>query len=388
MKRMIALVLALSAAGGAFAQEAAPRTVVQGTRYEVSSDGDEEAAKLLAREMDRRFEVYSALFRFDPDALEGKLRVRAFSDKAAMDAYLAAALGQSREGATYLHYSAKERRELVALENGTPGDRVFAHQAFVQYLRAFVPNAPAWLREGFAVVFETLAYDPRKDSFEFEENLAWLETVKAWGKNAPTLEEILTAAEAPTLPAERFTPAAWAAASFLLNAQDEGYRRFLYESFMLLAEEASAAENARSMLSRGAAWMDPERAQSDFAAYLQSRKTFAELIDEGRAKYAAKDPAAAQEAFLAAADLKPTHYAPHYYLGLLAYERKDYALAENSYRSALQYGADEALVSFALGVNAAADGRSADARNFLTKAKTIAPARYGARADELLAKLK
>ena len=36
----------------------------------------------------------------------------------------------------------------------------------------------------------------------------------------------------------------------------------------------------------------------------------------------------------------------------------------------------------------AADGRSADARTFLTKAKTIAPARYGARADELLAKLK
>lgn len=384
MKRLAAVVLvALTVFGVAGAQE-----TVEGKRYQVVTDGNADAARALARELDRRFEVYDALFRFDPATLPGKLRVRVISDKEAFRAYLAAALGQARDETTYLHYSAREKCELVVPGTPGPGDRAFAHQAFVQYLRAFVPQAPAWIREGFGVVFETLNYDAAKDSFDFEENLAWLDTVKAWGKAAPSLEEVLSAGNAPALPPERFTPASWAVASFLLNTKDENYRRFFYESILLLKADSTAAENEGRILARAATWLDPKKVEEDLSAYIQSRKTFAELIDEGRAKYAAKDPEAAQEAFLAASAIKPTHYAPHYYLGLLAYERRDYALAENNYKTALQYGADAALVNYALGVNAAADGRAADARTYLTKAKTLSPARYGARVDELLGKLK
>jgi hypothetical protein len=58
---------------------------------------------------------------------------------------------------------------------------------------------------------------------------------------------------------------------------------------------------------------------------------------------------------------------------LLAYERKDYSLAENHYRTAEQLGADSALVNYALGLNAAADGRKADAIAFWRRPKRPPP---------------
>lgn len=364
---------------------AVSETVVVGERYEVRSDLSESETRALAREMDRRFEVYNGLFRFDPSRLPGKLKVRAFAEKKSFDDYLWTTLGEPREGACYLHYSRPERSELVVFERS---GGVFPHQAFIQFLRAFIPQPPIWMREGFAVVFDPLAYDPGRDAFQFEENLAWLETVKKWGEDAPKLESILAADESGGLWAERLVPAAWSLASFLLNSDDEEYRRFLYESFLLLKPELSAAENARVVAARGAAWIDAVRAQTDYESYLRSRRTFAELIEDGRAAYAAKKPEDAEKAFMGAAELKQNHYAPYYYLGLLAYEKKEFGIAEERYKKAMEFGADEALCAFALGVNAAADGRAGQAREYLERAKRVAPSRYAAKVDELLAKLR
>jgi hypothetical protein len=367
------------------AAAAVSETVVVGQRYEVRADLSESETRALAREMDRRFEVYNGLFRFDPARLAGKLKVRAFANKTDYEEYLWTTLGEPREGACYLHYSRPERSELVVFDRASS---IFSHQAFVQFLRAFLPQPPVWMREGFAVVFDPLAYDPGRDSFQFEENLAWLETVKKWGEEAPKLENILAADDSGGLWADRLVPASWSLASFLLNSSDEEYRRFLYEAFLLMKPELSAAENALIVARRGAAWIDPVRAQTDYEAYLRSRRTFAELIDDGRAAYAAKKAEDAEKAFLNASELKPNHYAPYYYLGLLAYEKKEFGAAETMYKKAIEFGADEALCSFALGVNAAADGRSNQAREYLERAKAVAPTRYAAKVDELLAKLR
>jgi tetratricopeptide (TPR) repeat protein len=243
------------------------------------------------------------------------------------------------------------------------------------------------MREGFAIFFEPLLFDTAIDDFLFEENLSWLETVKSWGNDSPGIDRILLSDEDPVLGAERRNPASWALVSFILNSSDEEYRRFLYESILLLDSSASASENGLVIAKRGAMWIDTTKAHADYSAYLASRKTFTELIEAGRNAYAAKDTQTAEKAFYAAEELKPGHYAPYYYLGLLAYERKDYALAENHYKSALQNGADAALVNYALGVNAAADARNADARKYLEQAKKAAPERYSAKADELIARL-
>jgi len=383
---LVALTTGIQAQDG---MEAASLAIAQSTHYEVRSELGSDDAVALARELDLRFDIYNELFHFDPSLLSGKLKVRAFKDEAMFDAYLLTALGDTRDGASYLHYSRPERSELLLVRDSKPVSiRAFSHQAFIQFLRAFVPNPPAWMREGFAIFFEPLLFDPRIDDFLFEENLAWLETVKAWGPDAPGIDRILLSDEDPTLGTERRNPASWALVSFILNSSDEVYRRFLYESILLLDSASSASENGLTIAERGAAWIDASRANADYADYLSSRKTFAELVEAGRSAYAAKDPQTAERAFYAAEELKPGHYAPYYYLGLLAYERKDYALAENHYKSALQNGADAALVNYALGVNAAADARNADALKFLEQAKNASPERYSVKADELIARLQ
>ncbi len=380
MRRLGISLLVLLIAVGVAAQ-----VVVEGNRYVVQTDRDEGAARTLAKELDRRFEIYNGLFRFDPSKLEGKLKVRAFSRKSDYDDYLLSVLGETRSEACYLHYSRPDRCELIVYDKT---GSAFSHQAFIQFLRAFVPQPPQWIREGFAVIFEPLRYTPSTDTLSFEENLAWLETVKKWGADAPSIEDVVTADAGGSLAADKATPASWALASFIMNSDGEEYRRFLYESFMLLKSDASAEENAQAVAARGAQWIDMKRAEKDIVSYIESRRTFAELIEDGRAAYAKKDPDAAERAFLAAVELKPSHYAPQYYLGLLAYEKKSYDIAEERYKNALAYGADEALCSFALGVNAAAAAKAEDARTYLERAKTVAPSRYAARVDELLSKLR
>ena len=392
MKRFSVIIIAfLALTAGILAQEGIKSdslSIAQALHYEVKSELGSEDAEALAGELELRFGIYNELFRFDPALLPVKLKVRAFKDEASFDAYLLSALGDTRDGASYLHYSRPERSELLLVRDNKPTSiRAFSHQAFIQFLRAFIPNPPVWIREGFAIFFEPLLFDASIDDFLFEENLAWLETVKTWGANSPSIDRILLSDEDPSLGVERRNPAAWALVSFILNSSDEEYRRFLYESILLLDSTSSAGENGLTIAKRGAAWIDLTKANADYSEYLASRKTFTELVEAGRNAYAAKDPQTAEKAFYAAEELKPGHYAPYYYLGLLAYERKDYALAENHYKSALQNGADLALVNYALGVNAAADSRNKDALKYLEQAKKASPERYSAKANELIARL-
>jgi tetratricopeptide (TPR) repeat protein len=354
--------------------------------YHVISDGGAEDAARLIKEMELRFNVYNRLFRFDPAALGGPMRVRAIRDKESYDRYVSTRLGKVREGAVYLHYSQRERRELV-IHRGSSGEgQLLPHQAFIQFLRAFIPNPPAWIREGFAIYFSTLSFDPVKETLGYEENLAWLDTVKAMGDQIPPLESILLA-EKRGFP-ENFQPLAWSVVSFYLNNGREDTARTLAEICVVLSPEASAEENADAVFRRinlGAGLEEPAR---DYRAYLESRKTFAELLQNGRDAYAAGDPRTAEMSFLSALNQRPAHYAPYYYLGLLAYEEREFDMAETYYRSALEYGADGALVRFALGLNAASAGKNETAEAYLREAAAFSPERYRDKAEELIRRME
>jgi len=389
MKRTVLLVALAITTTAAFAQTSAPAaSLATGERYEVYSERGVDDAKAIAKALDAYYALFDSTFRFDYRSDGRKLRVRMAASKESFDTYLKAALGSTRDDVVYLHYSRPERSELVLFPKSDGlFDRAFAHQAFIQYLRAFVANPPLWVREGFAIVFESAKYDATLNTVLFPENLSWLETVKSMGGQFPSIPDVLLATDSDSIPPTKLYPAAWALASFLMNGKSDIYKRFLWESLLILDPQADASANAQAVAYRGSVLVSPEQALKDFNGYLSSRKTFGELIEEGRAAYAAKDNSKAEAAFIAAAELRNDHYAPHYYLGLLAYERKEYALAETHYRTALQMGAEEAVVEYALGVNAAADGRDADARSHLESARALAPARYAARVEELLKRL-
>ncbi|MDR3166755.1 MAG: hypothetical protein LBT93_02330 [Treponema sp.] len=368
-------------------QAPSPQTAqVKSRYYEVVSDRGGADAEALSRELEGRFIVYNRLFRFNPGNLIVPLKVRAYGNKTDYDSYISARLGETRPGAVYLHYNQTERRELVIHRGSDDEGRLLPHQAFIQFLRAFIPNPPAWLREGFGIYFSTLTLNSVTGALEYEENLSWLETVKNLQDRAPTPESVLLA-DIQGIP-ENFQSVSWALVSFFLNSGKEDYFRTITESFMVLSPPASAAQNSEAVFNHITLWADLKNLEGDYYAYIAARKTFAELLEEGQRAYAAKDPEAAELAFMGALDQKPTHYAPYYYLGLLSYEEKNYNLAEHYYRSALQYGADSALVSYALGINAAAAGRRETAIGFLEQAAATSPERYRQKAAELIARLR
>lgn len=354
---------------------------VRTKHFEVITDtGDGET---LARQMEDRFAVYNKLFRFDPAGAAWPLRVRAFQDQKLYDGYVSSRLGALKSGAVYLHYHQAEKRELVIHLGSDALGEVLPYQAFIQYIRAFISNPPAWIREGFAVFFSTISFN-EEGKLSYEENLAWLETVKNM-KELPSPQAIMMA-DALGMP-DNFQSLAWSLVSFLLNSGKRDYLRTVTDSFMLLSDTRTAEENAVEVMERIYLWNNMDDIAADYREYLNSRKSFSELLAEGQQAYAAGDPKKAESAFRSALEQRPTHYAPWYYLGLLAYDANDPDSAEQHYRSSIRYGADLALVLYAMGLNSATAGRYSEAKEFLRQAAETSPSRYQEKAQDLILQL-
>jgi tetratricopeptide (TPR) repeat protein len=367
----------------AASQETGWAAPVRSEHYVVMSDTGDGGA--VSREMESRFAIYNRLFRFDPAAGSFPLLVRVYRNKDSYDKYISGRLGGTRSGAVYLHYRQSDRRELVINRGSMDEGRMVPYQAFIQFLRAFVSNPPSWVREGFAIYFSTLTVTGEGEP-AYEENLSWLDTVKGLGENALSPEAIFLA-DQRGFPQD-FQSLSWALVSFFLSSGKEEYFRTMTESFLLLSNTATAAENSEALMRRISLWNPLDNLSKDFQNYLASRKTFTELIEEGQKAYAVRDPVGAEIAFLNALDQKPSHYAPYYYLGLLAYEENSYDMAEQYYRSALQNGADEALVFYAMGVNAASAGKTREAIEYLRQAAAASPERYREKSDSLIQRLR
>jgi tetratricopeptide (TPR) repeat protein len=239
------------------------------------------------------------------------------------------------------------------------------------------------MREGFAVFFSTLASDA-EGRLTYEENLAWLDTVKNM-KDRPSPITILGGDAADS---NNFQALAWSLVSFLLGSGSEDYLRSLTDSFMTLSNNATSRENTEAVMKRILLGSSAETFEKKYQSYLDSRKTFGELLAQGESAYSSGDAAGAELAFRGAMQLKPSHFVPLYYLGLMAYDGNNFTLAEQYYRASLQNGADSALVLYALGLNAAAAGRNAEAADYLTQAAQAAPDRYREKAERIIARLK
>ncbi len=109
---------------------------------------------------------------------------------------------------------------------------------------------------------------------------------------------------------------------------------------------------------------------------------------DGIDQYTKGDLTAAEKTLTNAVDLQPETSAGWYYLGLISYSRKDYAKADDLYMKAFQLGANAATINYALGVNAFAAGRNADASKYLTFAKDADPATYGDKVNALLKRME
>jgi Protein of unknown function (DUF1570). len=363
-----------------------------GEHYSVLSELGQDRADALCTRMEALFTFFEGYFHYDPSELRSKLNVREFADKAGFDAYLIPILGRPSDDFVYLHYPNAERSELLVFSKDEGAfSSSLAHQGFVQFLKAFVPNPPIWLREGLAICFESARWNDKTGKIEASENLAWLETAKSLkerGLFMPLSRLLSLTQEEARADLEVFYPQAWALASFLSSSEDRSYNRLLWDAVAALKHDASLDENQAAVSRIVAAWYGADAVEKGLSAYLAGRKTFAELVASGIRDYTDKAYAKAAESFAAAKAMKAASYVPEYYLGLISYAQKDYFVAEAHFIQARQLGCDAATVDYALGLNAYAQNRPDDAKTYLKAAKDEAPERYAAKADALLAKIK
>jgi hypothetical protein len=338
------------------------------------------------REMAERFDFYNQQFQFDPSKMVvSPLLVRVYSDKEEYDSYVTSKLGRAQAGSVYLHPRRVASRELILHRGSDAAKTELPRQTFFQFLCAFIPNPPSWLKEGFAVYYTNLPYDDRTGTLLYQENLTWLPVVKSLGANGPSLEAVLSA-DSRGMPAN-FQAMAWSLVSFFNNA-GQGYADLLAEIVRSLSPTADVNTNSETALRiiRQRVGLDGLRKAYD--EYFASRKTFNDIIAEGQRAYDAKDYVNTDLIFLRALDIQPTHYMPYYYLGLSAFETKLHELAEYYFRAALEYGADQAMVYYAMGLNSHAWGRNTEAQEYLERAVQIDPARYRTRAADTLSRIR
>jgi tetratricopeptide (TPR) repeat protein len=354
--------------------------------YSVISDLGQNDARDIIEELELRFQAYNQTFHYDPAWLEDVYHVRAFGDQESYDAYVKSQLGTTRKGAVYLHYTQREKRELV-IHRGSPDEKqALPREAFIQFFRGFVNNPPSWIREGFAIYFSGFRYDEVLKKLDYTENLSWLDTIKKMGKDAPSLEWVLLA-DVLGQP-DNFQSAAWALVSFFMNTGKEEYYRTLGEVLLTLPDNADAEENSKYAAQHITSWIDLEKMHRDYEDYMVNRKTFNDLLKNGQDAYNAGDYLTADICFSSALNLRSDHYAPYYYLGLLSYRKRDYEMAENYYRLSSDKGASPALIFYARGLNAAAAGKKEDAIACLEEAAAANPVQYRDKADALIKQLR
>lgn len=367
---------------------------VESDYYRVISEISREHASETAQQLEAMLNLYNQQFRFPVEDLESPLRVRIFATKSRFDAYLRRLVDESRQGYVYLHYRDVAKSELVGYytEDGSLTQSMI-HQSFVQFFRAFIPNPPLWLREGFAVYYETSMYDPEFGTAIYRENLAWLDTLKEIVRGEST-EPVIPLNEMLSMTVDEardqlnaFYPQAWGMISFLLNAEHSGANRILWDSLSALHPDADLQENIDAVYREAFRWVDQEQLVADFTAYLDSRRSFRGWITFGVEQYNDGSMAEAEQAFVRAIQLREDNYVPYYYLGLINYERQNFGLADFYYQEAIANGADEAVTLYALGVNAYADNRFDDAVSYLEQTVDTDPS-YREKAENLLIRIR
>jgi tetratricopeptide (TPR) repeat protein len=347
----------------------------------------------MGRNLDALFELYNSYFRFDPAKLPAKLNVRIMANKQRYDEYMHRFVSRSRDDFTYLHYSDPAKCELVGYaEDKTSFRLALNHQAFIQFLRAFIPNPPLWMREGFAVFFENTVFDEATGKIQYLENLAWLDTLKAMvsnkdGKLLPIQDIMKIDAEGVRNNLETFYPQAWGIVSFLTNTTDINYSRLLWDSIITLQPSATLEQNESAVYERVFKWYNDRALTGDFIKYIESRKSFRSLVQDGIDLYSHNSLEDAEKTLREAIKLDENNFVPYYYLGLISYARKDYAAADKEYSVALEKGAQPALIYYAMGINALADNRPDDALDCLKKAGDADPA-YKQKAEELSKRIR
>jgi len=389
MKTKLSLLLLLLPLA-AFAAPAAP-VVVKGTNYTVTSWAGADAAKTTLELMEALAAQYNKLFLFDLTKKPAPWNVTLYATKADFDAALTGQVTPLPTDYVFLQYSDPAKSTLAAWvpAEGTAYDEVrsLAFQGFFQFLWTFIPHPPAWVETGLAGVFWNSEWDGK--TLTADPDLPYLETLQArWKDRGPDLKALLTAPEGSLDPASGKDLEAWGLAAYLLDSPDPTAARLFGSVLANLSPTATEEANRDAALARFQAAKDLTAASDELKAWWKTKTGYGAKIAEGVAKLKEKDPKAAAAAFQAAAALRPKDEAARYYVGLAAYEAKEYAAAEESFAKVDPKALPPGLLAYARGLTAFALKKNDDAKVWLTKAKAEDDAAYAKLAAPVLDLIK
>jgi tetratricopeptide (TPR) repeat protein len=376
-----------------FAQDAAQFTS-ETDHYRVFSETSQAQADDVARKMEAAVALYNGVFHFDLTSLPTKLRVRVFKDLDGFNAYLDKILSQKRTDFVFVAWSDPERSELLCFpKDDAEFTASLLHQGAIQFIKGFIDNPPVWLREGVATYVDAAQWDPKAGAFTLKPNFAWLNGLKSMVRGDGTsqlipLSDLLTMTrDTAQSQMDAFAPESWGLVQFLLNAPDKAYNRVLWDSVAALSPKASLDDNSQKTRARAFGWIPDDQISKDFQAYVLGLKTAPDLVKDGIDLYTKADLGNSEQSLRKSLDLDPGNSTAWYYLGLIAYARKDYPKAEDAYLKAFQLGANAAIINYALGVNSFAAGKNPDATKYLNFAKQADKASYGDKVDALLKRI-
>lgn len=363
--------------------------------YQVLSDDSVDAAKEVGQRVEAAFQLFSGYFHFDSTRLPSLLRVRIFQTKEGFDAYLKDIVPDTRQDFVLISYADPRKSELLGFQREPKEfNASLLHQGFIQYLNAFVTNAPVWLQAGMAAYLESSIYDPEAGTYHFKPNLAWLQTLKKVLKGEgheprfSLIELVMMNREEASWRLEAFYPQAWGLVHFLIHSEDKRYNRVFWDAISALDSTLSPEQNASQVHARAFAWLDEVPFRKDYESFILGLKTFSEQIQDGIGLYNQGKLKEAEESFGGSLALQDDHYIPYYYLGLIHYARKEYNQAAIQYQRASDLGIDPALIHYALGVNAFAGKQYQNAEAYLKKANELDAAVYGEKVDTLLKRIE
>lgn len=392
MRTAAAVILLVLACAAGSTQEV-KLYVAESAHYRVSAETSQAQADEVARRMEAALRLANDIFHFELEKKPAKMRVRIFRDEAAFNEYLKPIAAGTRTDFVFLAYPDPEKSELLCFPRE---EKLFSssliHQAVVQLTRTHVANMPLWLREGVAAYLEAAVWDATAATYLARPNLVWLEPLRAAlrGQTAivPLADLLAFTREMAQAKLDVFYPEAWGLVHFLLNSNDRAHNRILWDAISSLDASASLEENSRAVRRRAFDWLGVEKVFLDFTTYALAMKNAADLARDGAAWYAKGALDEAEASLRASVELDPAGVTALYYLGLVAYARRDFAAAEAWYRRAYDAGAGAGLINYALGVNAFAAGSYDASSKYLQLARDAEPDAYAEKVGALLKRIE
>ncbi len=368
--------------------------MAESNNYRVYSEISKENAQFIATAMDQYLDLYNQFFHFDKSGLKSKLQIRLFKTKEGFDEYLSAIIPDTSSSFVFLQYKNINKSELVVylVDDIEKMTKMMIHHGFVQFLKTFIPEPPLWMQKGFAIYFEKSLYNSEDNTVIFRNNLDWAITLKKYisaDRKDPLNQKLFSISELLTIDNKTankniniFYAESWGLVNFLLNSKYREYNRVIWDAVSAMKPDASKTENEDAIAKTAFAWTEKNRFITDFYFYIDSLKTFNELVQDGIKLYSEGSLDEAERLFIKAMILDENNYIPYYYMGLINYGRKDYSMAEYYYHSTIDMGGDPDLGYYALGVNAYANSNQKDTLFYLNK---VSAGEYKAKADQLIA---